>query len=80
MLLHEFGEDVVAPLELGLEVFDPAILGVLDGLALAAGVEGGVAVLEELLDSSSTPQDRNYRVINVLGDGHSGVAPGWPPV
>ena len=37
-------------LQLGFELFDLAVLGVLDGLGLAAVVEGGVAVLEELLE------------------------------
>src|SRR2546426_11851987 len=47
MLLHEFGEDLVLALELLLEVSDPPVLVVAG--ASGAGLEGGRAVLEELL-------------------------------
>ena len=48
MLLHEFGEDLVLALELGLEVGDVPVLEVGGGLAAAVGGgEGGGAVLEE---------------------------------
>ena len=50
MLFHEFGEDGVLALELGFKAFDFLLVGVFDGLGLAAVVEGGVAVLEELLE------------------------------
>src|SRR5438477_7465170 len=50
MLLHQLGEDLVLALELVLEGSDRSVLGVLAGLAAFAGViEGGGAVLEELL-------------------------------
>jgi hypothetical protein len=50
VLLPEFGEDLVLALELVLEGSDRAVLGVLVGLtALAGVVEGGGAVVEELL-------------------------------
>ena len=50
MLFHEFAEDGVLALELGFELLDLVVLGVLDGLGLAAIVEGGMTVLEELLE------------------------------
>ena len=50
MLFHELGEDGVLALELGLKLFDLGALGITGGLGLAAIVEGGVAVLEELLE------------------------------
>jgi hypothetical protein len=50
MLFHELGEDGVLALELGFEAFDFLVVGVFDGLGLAAVVEGDVAVLEELLE------------------------------
>ena len=49
MLLQEFGEDLVFALQLGFELLDLALLGVLDGLGLAVVLKNGVAVLEELL-------------------------------
>ena len=50
MLFHEFGEHGVFPLELGFELFNLLVLGVLGGFGLTVGVEGEVAVLEELLE------------------------------
>ena len=50
MLFHEFGKDGVLALELGFEAFDFLVIGVFDGLGLAAVVEGGMAVLEELFE------------------------------
>jgi hypothetical protein len=47
VLLHEFDEDLILALELGFELFDLALLGILDGLGLAAVVEGQVSILEE---------------------------------
>jgi hypothetical protein len=50
VLLQEFREDLVLALELLLEGGDLAILGVVLGFAAMAGIlEGGGAVLEELL-------------------------------
>ena len=50
MFLHELREDFVLALQLVPEGGDGAVLGVLAGLAAFAGVvEGGGAVLEELL-------------------------------
>jgi hypothetical protein len=60
VLLHQFGEDLMLALKLGLEVAEVLILGV--GVGLAAFVvagEVGVAVLEEQLlpgvEESDTP-------------------------
>ena len=50
MGLHELGHDVILACELGFELLDLLVLGILDGLALATVVEGGMAVLEELLE------------------------------
>ena len=50
MFFHEFGEYGVLALELGFKAFDFLLVGVFDGLGLAAVVEGGVAVLKELLE------------------------------
>jgi hypothetical protein len=48
--LHEFGHDFVLACQLGFEVLDLAVLGILDGFGFAIVVEGSMAVLEELLD------------------------------
>jgi len=50
VLFHELGHDGVPALELGFEPLNLLVIGVLDSLALATIVEGGVAVLEELLE------------------------------
>src|ERR1700734_260802 len=50
MFFHEFSQDGILALDLGFELFDLSVLGLLFGLGLAAVVEGGVAVLEELLE------------------------------
>lgn len=50
MFFHEFGEHGILALELGFELLDLLVLGVLDGLGGTAVVEGGVAVLEEFLE------------------------------
>jgi hypothetical protein len=47
---HELGHDLVLARQLGFELLDPSVLGIFDGLGLAAVVEGGLAVLEELLE------------------------------
>src|SRR5271169_6673813 len=52
MLFHELGEDRVLALQLGFEPCDLGLLCILDGLGLAAIVEGGMTVLEELLEPS----------------------------
>jgi hypothetical protein len=46
VLLHQLGHDLVFALELGFELFDLLVLGVLDGLGLAAVVEGCFASAE----------------------------------
>ena len=51
MGFHELGHDLVLAAELGFELLDLLVLGVLEGAGLAAGAavgEGEVGVLEEL--------------------------------
>ena len=50
MLFHELGEDGILALQLGFEPLDLVVIGVLDSLALAAVVEGGVAILEKFFE------------------------------
>ena len=50
MLFHELDEDGVLALELGFEPLNLVVVGILDSLALAAIVEGGMAVLEKLFE------------------------------
>jgi hypothetical protein len=70
VLLHEFAEDLVFALEFGLELLDLFVLGVLAGLGLAAVVEGGVPVLEELLLPAVEEVGRDAEFIAEIGDGH----------
>ena len=49
MGLHELGHDLVLARELGFELLNLLVFGVFDGLGVAAILEEGVAVLEELL-------------------------------
>ena len=48
MSLHELRHDLVFACELGLELLDRLVLGILDGPGLATVFEGEVGVLEEL--------------------------------
>src|SRR5450631_1779634 len=50
MSFQEFGHDLVLAHKLGFELLDLGLLSVFDGLGLAAVVESGMAVLEELLE------------------------------
>ena len=49
MGLHELGHDLIFACELGFELLDLLVLGVLDGFGLAAILEEGVAIFEGLL-------------------------------
>ena len=49
-VFQEFGHDLIFASELGFEPLDLLVLRVLDRLGLAAVVEGGMAVLEELFE------------------------------
>ena len=69
MLLHEFDEDLVFALELGFELFDLAFLGILDGLGLAAVVEGQVGVLEEQALPLVEAGGVDVELIAQVGDG-----------
>jgi len=67
--LHKLGHDLVLACELGLELLDLLVLGVLNGLALAAVVEGGVTVLEELLEPAVELVGIEAELIAQVGDG-----------
>ena len=69
MRFHEFGHDLVLAEELGFELFDLVVLGVLDGLALAAVGEGEMAVLEELLEPVVELVGVEVEFIAEVGDG-----------
>src|SRR5947209_2588797 len=70
MLLHEFGEDLVLALELVPEGSDGAVLGILTALAAFAGVvEGGGAVVEELLLPEVEEGDGEVVLLTDVGDG-----------
>ena len=69
VLFHEFGHDLVLACELGFELLDLAVLGILDGLGLAAVLEGSVAVLEELLLPAVEQVGVDAEFIAEVGDG-----------
>ncbi len=69
MGFHQLGHDLVLAGQLGFELFDLAFLGVLDGLALAAVVEGGMAVLEELLEPGVELGGVDVEFIAQVGNG-----------
>ena len=70
MLLHEFGEGLVLALELVSGGGDGAALGVLAVLAAFAGVvEGGGAVVEELLLPGVEAVDGQVVLLADVGDG-----------
>ena len=69
MGLHELGHDLVFADELGFELFDLLLLSVFDGLGLAAVVEGGLAVLEELLEPGVDLVGVELEFIAEVGDG-----------
>jgi hypothetical protein len=47
---HELGHDLVFACEFGFELLDLGVLGIFEGLGLAAVGEGEVAILEEFLE------------------------------
>jgi hypothetical protein len=69
MLFHELGEDGILALELGLEAFYFLVVGIFDGLGLAAVLEGGVAVLEELFLPAVEEGGSDAELIADIGDG-----------
>ena len=70
MLLHQLGQDLVLALEFVLQSSDLAVPGVLGGLAVFAGVlEGGGAVLEELLLPEVEEVDVEVVLLTDVGDG-----------
>ena len=67
--LHQLGHDLILAGELGFEQLDLLVLGVLNGLALAAVVEGGMTVLEELLEPGVELVGVEVELIAEIGDG-----------
>ena len=70
MFLHEFAQNFVFALQFGLEQLDRFILGIFDGFGLAAIVEGGVPVVEELLLPAVEEVGCDAELIAEIGDGH----------
>ena len=71
MRFHEFGHDLVLTHELGLELLNLLVLGILDGPGLAARAavgEGQVAVLEEFLEPVVELVGVNVEFIAQVGD------------
>ena len=66
---HELGHDLVLASELGFELLDLGLLGVFDGLGLAAIGEGEVAVLEELFEPVVELVGVDVEFIAQVGDG-----------
>jgi hypothetical protein len=50
VLLQEFGNDFVFAMQLGFELLDLFVLGILGGLGFAAVVERRMAILKERLE------------------------------
>jgi hypothetical protein len=69
VLFHEFGEDFVFALELGLELFDFLILGIALGLGFSAVLEGEVGVFEELALPMVEEGGADVEFIAEIGDG-----------
>ena len=69
MGFHELGHDLVLAGQLGFELFDLLVLGVFGGLGLAAVVEGGVSVLEELLEPRVELGGVKVVFLTQVGDG-----------
>ena len=69
MLFHELGHDRVLALQLGFELLDLAILGVLDGLGLAAVVEGGWPFSKNSLSQLVELVGVDVEFIAQVGDG-----------
>ena len=70
MGFEEFGHDGVATREFGFELFDLLDVGIVGGLGLAAGVECGVSVLEELLESVVDLVGMDGVLVAEIGDGN----------
>ena len=68
MSFHEFGHDLVFAHEFGFELLDLGLLSVFDGLGLAAIVEGGMAILEELLEPAVELIGIDVEFIAQVGD------------
>ena len=73
MGFHQLGHDLVLACELGFELLDFLVLGIFDGLGLAAILEEGVAVLEKFFLPSIKEGRRNVELVADGGDGDQGV-------
>jgi len=67
--LHELGHDLVLANELGFELLDLLVLDAIDGLVLAAVLEGDMAVFEELLLPAVELADLQAELIAEVGNG-----------
>ena len=70
MSFHELGHDLVFAGELGFELLDLFLLGIFDGLAFAAVLKSGMAVLEELLLPVVELVDLEAEFLAEVGDGY----------
>jgi len=67
---HEFGHDLVFAGEFGFEAFDLLVLGVFGGLGVAAVIEGGMSVFEELFEPVVDLVGVDVEFVAEVGDGH----------
>ena len=67
---HQLGHDLVFAGELGFELLDFLVLGLLDGLGLRAIGEGEVAVLEEPFEPVVDLIGMEIKFIAEVGNGH----------
>src|SRR6185295_17858703 len=69
MSLHEFGHDLVFAHELGFELVNLLLLGIIESLALSAIVEGDVAVFKELFEPGVKLGGVDVGLVAKVGDG-----------
>jgi len=69
VLLHELGHDLVFALQLGFELLDLLVLGVLGPLGFAAVIEGQVGILEQQLLPGLKDRGFDAQLLAELGNG-----------
>ena len=69
MRLHELGHDLVFAHELGFELVDLLLLGIIEGLGLSAIVEGDMTVFEELFEPGVERSWIDVGLVAKVGDG-----------